>query len=446
MMGMKGLVANPQGETIEHPIKSSYKEGLSVLEYFINTHSARKGLSDTALKTAQAGYLTRRLVDVAQDLVIREKDCKATSGIKIIRKDGDGYGITLAQRLFSRTALNDIKEGNKILAKEGEIIDRESADLIEKSKLDEVEVRSPIHCKSAYGICSKCYGYDLSRLELIKIGEAVGVVAAQSIGEPGTQLTLRTFHTGGVAGVDITHGLQRVQEILEVRVPKGKAYLAEEDGVIEDIEERKTLKVVQLKISSKGKGKKAKIIEYSIPRTATVFIKSGDMVKKGDQLSEGSIDLQELFELKGKEDTERYIINEVQRIYASEGSAISDKHLEIIVRQMFSRVIIKEVGEADFIPGEVVNKSDFLEANRDAKKKNKKPALAKQLLMGITRVSLTTKSFLSAASFQETAKVLVAASAEGKEDNLRGLKENVIIGRLIPAGTGYREKENKEND
>ena len=445
MMGMKGLVQNPQGETIELPIKSSYKEGLSVLEFFINTHGARKGLTDTALKTAQAGYLTRRLVNVAQDLIITEKDCRTAQGIKIIRRESDEYGHSFAARVFGRTVLKDIKIGNKVLVEMGEIINRQNAELIENSKIEEVEVRSPITCKIIYGICSKCYGYDLGRISLVEIGEAVGVVAAQSIGEPGTQLTLRTFHTGGVAGVDITHGLQRVQELFEIHSPKGKAYLAEADGIIEDIEDGKVFKIIKLKINkATAKGKKTKIIEYSVSRSATVLVKSKDKVVKGDQLSEGSLDLQELFQLRGKEAVEKYIINEVQKIYVSEGSGINDKHLEIIVKQMFSRVQIKESGDTDFVAGETVEKSKFFETNREIKKKGKKPALAKQLLMGVKRVGLSTESFLSAASFQETAKVLVSAASEGKEDELRGLKENVIIGRLIPAGTGYQKSGKKE--
>ncbi|MBI5306161.1 DNA-directed RNA polymerase subunit beta' [Candidatus Wolfebacteria bacterium] len=445
MMGMKGLVQNPQGETIELPIKSSYKEGLSVLEFFINTHGARKGLTDTALKTAQAGYLTRRLVDVSQDLIIRDSDCRTTKGRTMLKKDGEEYGVYFSQRIFGRTVLGDVKIGNKILAEDGEIISRSLAEEIEKSGIESVEVRSPMTCKLTNGICSKCYGFDLSKIQPIEFGEAVGVIAAQSIGEPGTQLTLRTFHTGGVAGVDITHGLQRIQELFEVRVPKGKSALAESDGVIEDIEDIKNIKIIKLKAlksqGSKGSAGKSKIIEYPVSKGAVIFVKPGDKVAKGDQLCEGSIDLQELFELKSKEDVERYLINEVQRIYASEGSVINDKHIEIIVKQMFSRLMIAEAGDTDFVPGEIVEKSEFIEINRLMKEKNKQPALAKQLLMGITRISLTTKSFLSAASFQETARVLVGAAVEGKEDNLRGLKENVIIGRLIPAGTGLKQQE-----
>ena len=440
MMGMKGLVSNPQGETIELPIKSSYKEGLTVLEFFINTHGARKGLTDTALKTASAGYLTRRLVDVSQDLIIRDNDCKTIEGVEVPRKEGDDYGYPFASRVFGRTSLEDIKNGNKILVKAGEIINRETAKIIEESKIESVKVRSPIKCKTLYGICSKCYGYDLAELKPINIGETVGVIAAQSIGEPGTQLTLKTFHTGGVAGVDITHGLERVQELFEARVPKGKSYLAEDDGIIEDIEERRLLKVIILKIiktSSKGK-KVNKLIEYPVSRATTVFAKPGDKVLKGVQLCEGSIDIHELFRLRDKESAERYIINEIQKIYVSEGSAINDKHLEIIVRQMFSRVQISDSGDTNFISGEVIEKSKFIEVNKEIKKRGKRPAKSKQLLLGITRVALSTESFLSAASFQETARVLVSAASEGKEDKLRGLKENVIIGKLIPAGTGYQ--------
>lgn len=447
MMGMKGLVANPQGETIELPIKSSYKEGLSVLEFFINTHGARKGLTDTALKTASAGYLTRRLVDVAQDIVIKDKDCRTTEGINLLRTEGDEYGHAFNQRLLGRMALEDVKAGNKILVKAGEIINRETAEAILNSNIESVKVRSPITCKVLNGICAKCYGYDMSKIQLIELGEAVGVVAAQSIGEPGTQLTLRTFHSGGVAGADITHGLPRVQELFEVRIPKGKAYLAENDGVVEDIEDRKQFKVIKLKVSKTAvKGKKTKVVEYPVLRATTIFVSVGDKISKGDQLCEGSLDLQELFEFKGKEAVEKYIINEVQKIYASEGSAISDKHIEIIIRAMFSRVQIKDVGDTDFVIGEVIEKSKFLAENREMKEKGKEPAKAKQLLMGITKVSLSTESFLSSASFQETARVLVMAASEGREDNLKGLKENVIIGKLIPAGTGFGQKEEEDKE
>jgi DNA-directed RNA polymerase subunit beta' len=440
MAGIKGLVQNPKGETIELPIKASFKEGLDVLEFFINTHGARKGLIDTALKTASAGYLTRRLVDVAQDVVVRGNDCGTKEGIEVYRADGESFGYRLGQRLYSRTAAEDIKIGKKIIVKANEIINRKAAEEIEKSKIESVKIRSPITCKTLYGVCSKCYGLDLARSEPIKNGEAVGIVAAQSIGEPGTQLTLRTFHAGGVAGVDITHGLPRVQELFEVRLPKGKAPLAEADGVIEDIEERAGVKAIKLKVKGGKKSKKTKIIEYIVPRINIIFVEAGQVVQKGDQLSEGSVDPKELFEFKGKETVQRYITNEIQKIYVSEGTYISDKHIETIIRQMFSRVMIKESGNTDFVIGEIVEKSKFLEVNREMKKKGKEPAKAKQLLTGITRAALSTESFLSAASFQETARVLVMAAAEGRIDGLRGLKENVIIGRLIPAGTGFEKQ------
>ncbi len=434
MMGMKGLVQNPKNEPIELPIKSSLKEGFSVLEYFISTHGARKGATDTSLKTASAGYLTRRLVDVSQDLVIKENDCRTTEGIEILRADSAEFGQKFASQVFSRTALEDIKIGGKTIVKAGEIIDREEADLIDQSNIAAVKVRSPITCKTLYGICSKCYGYDLGHNRLVAPGMAVGIVAAQSIGEPGTQLTMRTFHIGGVAGADITHGLPRVEEIFEARTPKGRAFLAEEGGVVEDVEEKGAVKTIRIK--SRERGKKEKIFEYIIPRTISIFVKPKDVVQKGAQLCEGNLDLKELFNLQSSRAVERYIIKEVQKIYFNEGASINNKHIEVIARQMFSRVRIKDPGDTDFVTGDIVEKSQFLAANREVKKTGGQPAKASQLLMGITKVALSTESFLSAASFQETARVLINAAIEGRIDYLRGLKENVIIGRLIPAGTG----------
>jgi DNA-directed RNA polymerase subunit beta' len=439
--GMKGLVANPQGQTIELPVVSSYKEGLSVLEFFINTHGLRKGLTDTALKTAQAGYLTRRLVDVCQDLIVNSDDCKTKEGHIMDRESGDKYGFNFGQRIFGRILAQDVKEGNKIIARVGDAIDRPVADVIMKSGVDKVVVRSPITCKSLHGICSKCYGLDLGRLEQIKEGEAVGIVAAQSIGEPGTQLTLRTFHTGGVAGQDITLGLPRIEEVFEARPPKGRAALAKEDGIVQDIEDVGSLRVIKVKNSKKKEltktKAKLKLEEYSAPRNVSLYVAIGDKIKKGQQLFEGNVDLKELFQLRGIGEAQKYIINEVQKIYVSNGNVINDKHIEMIVRQMFSRVMIKEAGDTEFVPGQIIEKGRFLEVNRRAKRKGKTPAKAKQLLMGITRAALSTESFLSAASFQETARVLVNAATEAKVDRMRGLKENVIVGRLIPAGTGY---------
>ncbi len=433
MMGIKGLVANPKNEIIELPVKASLKEGMSVLEYFISTHGARKGTTDTALKTASAGYLTRRLIDVSQDIVIREEDCKTKEGIELLRADGAQFGQAFSAQLFSRTALEDVKVDGKVVVGAGEMIDRVTAEKIDQSKLEAVKVRSPITCKTLYGLCTKCYGYDLGNNQSVKNGAAVGIVAAQSIGEPGTQLTMRTFHIGGAAGADITHGLPRVEELFEKRPPKGRGYLAEADGIIDAIEEKGLIKVIHLKIND---GKKDSVIEYSLPRNTVTFVKTGDEVKRGEQLCEGNLDLQEMFNLRGGREVERYIINEVQKIYFNEGAPISNKHIEIIVRQMFSRVRIKESGDTLFVNGDIVEKSRFLEVNRQIKKSGGQPAKAVQLLMGITKVALSTESFLSAASFQETARVLINAASEGKEDRLRGLKENVIIGRLIPVGTG----------
>jgi DNA-directed RNA polymerase subunit beta' len=443
MMGMKGLVANPKNETIELPIKSSYKEGFSVLEYFISTHGARKGLTDTSLKTAQAGYLTRRLVDVAQDVVIKEDDCKTKDGIEINREDGLEFGSAFASRLFSRTVLETVKEGKKVLVKAGVILGHNEAELIDKSKIDMVLVRSPITCKALYGLCSKCYGFGLGNNKPIEKGEAVGIVAAQSIGEPGTQLTMRTFHIGGVAGSDITHGLPRIEELFEARSPKGKAFLSEIDGSVRKIEQKGSLQSIEI-TSSKDK---ETMKEYQVPAGVELLVKEGDAVLAGDQLVEGPLDLQELFKLRGAEITQKYIINEVQRIYLSEGAAINNKHIEVIVRQMFSRVKIKEPGDSDFVPGDVVDKTSLIEANREIKKSNGAPAKGEQLLLGIIKAALSSRSFLSAASFQQTARVLIAAAVEGKVDTLQGLKENVIIGRLIPVGTGFkRDAEDLEDE
>lgn len=444
MIGIKGLVQNPQGEVIELPIKSSLKEGFSVLEYFIATHGARKGTTDTALKTAQAGYLTRRLVDVSQDLTIKEKDCGSKDGIYVIREDGKEFGHSFATRLFSRTALEDVRVDRKVVVRSGEIIDKKTAEIIEKSNVDKVLIRSPITCKTLYGICQRCYGFDLSKNEIVNIGEAVGVVAAQSIGEPGTQLTMRTFHTGGVAGLDITHGLPRVEELFEARPPKGKAVISAVSGKIEKIEEKGNLKVLTIKSASK-KGKK---VEYLVPRSVLIFKKVGDKVEVGEQISEGHVDLKEIFELKGEKEVARYIISEVQKIYLSEGASINNKHIEIIIRQMLSRVRVKDPGDADLVTGEVIEKSKFLEINKELKKAGKEQAKAEHLLLGITRVALSTESFLSAASFQDTSRVLVKAAIEGRVDPLRGLKENVIIGRLIPVGQAIssEDKPQKNDD
>ncbi len=448
MAGMKGLVTNPSGQIIELPVKSSFKEGFDVLEYFISTHGARKGTADTALRTSTAGYLTRRLVDVAHEIIIMEEDCGDKDGFILRRKDADEMGQNFVYKILGRVTLEKIPG----ICKEGEIIDWEKAEKITAAGIKEVRARSPISCKSVRGVCQKCYGLDLGNNKLVKLGEAVGVVAAQSIGEPGTQLTMRTFHTGGVAGGgDITMGLPRVQEIFEMRVPGGKAEMSQVDGKVLEITPEKIIRIKVdplsggAKSSPKKSGKvkkgKAEIVEYEIPAKSTIWVSPGQEVKKGQQLCEGSLDLKELFKLAGVEATQRYVIKEIQKIYASQGALIHDKHIETICRQMFSRVKIKEAGDSSFSSGEIMERAKLLEANARLKKENKEKAIGLPVLLGITRVALTTDSFLSASSFQETSRVLIKASLEAKEDKLRGLKENVIIGKLIPAGTGFRKEE-----
>jgi len=435
MIGMKGLVANPASEIIELPVKSSFKEGFNVLEYFISTHGARKGTSDTALRTAKAGYLTRRLIDVAQDVIIRDEDCGDKEGIIVYREDGDDLKISLAPRIFGRVSLETIRDPKtkKILVKNGELIDRVTAKKIDDTGIEKIRLRSVISCKSRFGLCQKCYGYDLGRNRLVELGEAVGIVTAQAIGEPGTQLTLRTFHTGGIAGgADITQGLPRVEEIFETRLPKSESILSEKDGKVVDIKEKGSQRIV--KIDSKG---------YSIPSRANLLVKKGDLIIKGQRLCGGPINLKNLFKVAGQEKVQRYIIKEVQNIYSIQGGGMNDKHIEMIIRQMFSRFKVKDPGDTDLLPGVIAEKDRVLEENDKAKKKNKKIATYEPLLLGITKVSLTTESFLSAASFQETVRVLINAAIEGKKDVLRGLKENVMIGKLIPAGTGLAKKEKK---
>jgi DNA-directed RNA polymerase subunit beta' len=444
MAGMKGLVINPMGQIIELPVKSSYKEGFDVLEYFISTHGARKGTADTALRTSAAGYLTRRLVDVSHEVVITAQDCGDKEGIEIFRQDADEIGQSFIFKIVGRVAAEEIKnQKSKIkIVKSGEIIDWEKAKAIEEAGIEKVRIFSPLSCKAIRGICQKCYGWDLGRDRLIQVGESVGTVAAQAIGEPGTQLTLKTFHTGGVAGGgDITFGLPRVQEVFEVRSPGGKAEISQVEGKILEVTPEK---IVKIKTKKGNPRPKTTILEYKIPERAAIWVKPGEEIRKGQPLCEGSLDLKELFKLTGKEPTQRYIIKEVQKIYVSQGVGIHDKHIEVICRQMLSRLRIKDSGDSSFSVGEVTERSKFLEENASLKKAGKKLAKGVPLLLGISRVALTTDSFLSAASFQETSRVLIKAAISGKEDKLRGLKENVIIGKLIPAGTGFKyEKEKK---
>ena len=458
MAGMKGLVINPAGQIMELPVKNSFKEGFDILEYFISTHGARKGTADTALRTSTAGYLTRRLVDVSHDVVILEKDCKDKDGFEISKTEADSIGQNFIYKILGRTLLEDVisKTGSakskkgRVIAKKGEIIDWEKVEKIIESDVDKVKIRSPLSCKSVQGVCQECYGWDLGKNQLVKIGEAVGIVAAQAIGEPGTQLTMRTFHTGGVAGgADITFGLPRVQEIFEARTPRGQAEVSKVAGKVLTVSPEGVIEVKLAEDQSIGGQEKTKksasskkkegVIEYRISPKMAAWVKPGEIVQKGQQLCEGNLDLKDLFKFTGKEKSQRYIINEIQKIYVSQGAPIHDKHIEIIVRQMFSRVRVKEGGDSSFAPGEIVEQTKFLEENAILVKDKKTPALAAPVLLGISRVALTTDSFLSAASFQETSRILIKSALEGKEDKLRGLKENVIIGKLIPAGTGFKK-------
>jgi len=527
ILGMKGLVTSPSGAIIELPVKGNFKKGFSVLEYFIATHGVRKGLSDTALRTSNAGYLTRRLVDVAQDVVVVQDDCGDKEGLLITKAESEEMSETIVKRMTGRYLASDLKNSRgKTVIKSGELITEEIAEKISKEEIKEAVIRSILNCKLNRGVCSKCYGYDLAYNKPVKLGTAVGIIAAQSIGEPGTQLTMRTFHTGGVAGQeDITQGLPRVEEIFESRPPKRRAFIADVAGRVKIETSQRTIaselgdmivsnpqtKILRIyyqgtevdkyyfaeaikeavlagQTLAKGKGKKKEIKilvktgqeiarnvdlfsmgkkifkvkrggivqledklikiavttekfrEYIIPKGFGIWVKDGDEVKIGDQLTEGSLDLQQLYKLRGKLDTQKYIIKEIQYVYSSQGQPLNDKHIELIARQMFSRVYIQDAGETDLLPGEIVEKAVFDRTNSEIKKQGKKIAQGEQLLLGITKSSLTTNSFLSAASFQETARVLIEAAVTGKVDHLEGLKENVIIGRPIPAGTGFVAK------
>jgi DNA-directed RNA polymerase subunit beta' len=513
MIGMKGLVSNPSGDIIELPVKSSFKEGYDVLEFFISSHGVRKGLTDTALRTANAGYLTRRLVDVAQDVIVREENCGDEAGVLLTKEDSDEIGEALLVRILGRYTLSPIKKpgGRKILVDADELITEEHIREIESAgkELQEAHVRSVMTCHLRRGVCQKCYGYDLAYNKLAKPGTSVGIVAAQSIGEPGTQLTMRTFHTGGVAGKDITQGLPRVEELFEARNPKQKAVMAEVAGKISiEIAQREIVQAVTgkqildsrpgqktVKISydgtdeevqfygktgealvkdgakvSKGqviakKGSGAEILspgdgiaslpkdahisvvydlkkvrEYIISPGFTLNVKDGDEVQAGDAITDGNLDLQILFKFKGQDAVQKYLSKEVQHIYSSQGQKVNNKHIEIIIRQMFSRVRVDNPGATDLLPGEVIERASFLDAN-DGVKKEEDKATNFPLFLGITKISLSTDSWLSSASFQQTARVLIDASVSGKVDRLEGLKENVIIGRLIPAGTGFEDME-----
>jgi len=491
MMGMKGLVINPSGETIELPVKANFKEGFDVLEYFISTHGARKGLTDTALRTANAGYLTRRLVDVSQDVVIASIDCKTKEGITITSEESEEMGETVLTRIWGRFLAEPLVDakGTELL-KKGALVSLEDTAKIEKKKIEQATVRSVLTCELNRGVCQKCYGYDLGSNAVTELGVAAGIIAAQSIGEPGTQLTMRTFHTGGVAGADITQGLPRVEELFEARPLKKSAIIADIDGTVTDVIEegrQKTIRIAHmadtqekytLKKSDELKVKEGEdikkddvlfvskkdgdvvaringtvrleekrlvlhgheetVTEYPVPAGYGVWVKKGDLIAVGQELTEGSLDLHALHALKGVEAVQKYIIKEIQYIYSSQGQKLNDKHIEVIIRQMMSRMKVLDPKDTDLVTGDIVSREVLAISNDAAKEKKGKPAVVEPVLLGITKASLSVDSFLSAASFQETARILIDASITGKVDNLRGLKENVIIGKLIPVGTGFK--------
>ena len=429
--GMRGLMANTSGKAVEIPIRSCFREGLDVLEYFISSHGARKGLADTALRTADSGYLTRRLVDVAQDIIVREHDCGTTEGIEITDiKDGNQIIEKLHERLIGRYALHDIVNPTtgELIVDNDTLITPDIADKIINAGINKVEVRSVLECKTKHGVCAKCYGMGLATRKEVKIGEAVGIIAAQSIGEPGTQLTMRTFHTGGVAGGDITQGLPRVEELFEARKPKGLAVISEIDGTvkIEEVKKRK-----EVTVTSKDNSK-----TYVISFGSKLKVKEGDQIKAGDPITEGSINPNEILDIKGPEGVYNYLTSEVQKVYRNQGVDINDKHIEVIGRQMLKRVRVDDNGDTSMFAGSLVDIHEFNEENEKMKEGGLRPATGTRALLGITKASLATESFLSAASFQETTRVLTEAAIKGKVDSLIGLKENVIIGKLIPAGTG----------
>ena len=441
--GMRGLMANATGRTVEIPIKSNFREGLSILEYFISSNGARKGLADTALRTADSGYLTRRLVDVSHSVIVREYDCGTDEGVEV-RAFTDGKEVIepLKQRIVGRTALVDITDpdtGEAIVEQNEEILEA-AAERIEACGIESVAIRSVMTCHSRTGICAKCYGRNLATGEEVNIGEAVGITAAQSIGEPGTQLTMRTFHTGGVAGGDITQGLPRVEELFEARKPKGIAEICEADGEVISIEGRKDNKTEVIVRGEDGDR------TYVIPYGARLNVEEGDKVFAGGQITRGPLNPHDILRLNGVEGVYQYLLKEVQRVYKQQGVDINDKHIEVIVSQMLSKYKIDDAGDTDLLPGGLYGKYEIEEANAKAEEEGGQPCSANRILLGITKASLATSSFLSAASFQETTRVLTDAAIKGKNDRLTGLKENIMIGKLIPAGTGMKRYKNIEID
>ncbi len=490
MAGMRGLVSDPQGKVIDLPIRSNFREGMTVLEYFASTHGARKGLADTALRTADSGYLTRRLCDVAQEVIIVEEDCGTQSGIWVARSDTPDDTSLFASRLVGRVLGEEITDADgNVIGSRNDILDEELAGTVAGLR-DRVFLRSVLACETTHGVCRNCYGRDLATGKWIDLGEAVGIIAAQAIGEPGTQLTMRTFHTGGVAGDDITSGLPRVEELFEARVPKGQAILAEIDGVADITSEEQVRKVVitgtdvfsqglivpdnfnvlvqsgdkvaegQVIAESNVEGDARRIVapadgivtadtgrltvreeaptrEYIIPFGANIRVADGEQITAGAQITDGPKDPQEILIIQGRETVQRYLVDEVLRVYRSQGVNTNEKHIEVIVRQMLRKVRIENAGDTDLLPDDLVDRVTFEETNREVLAQGGEPATAQPVLLGVTKASLTTDSFLSAASFQETTRVLTEAAINGRIDRLRGLKENVIIGKLIPAGSGF---------
>ncbi len=449
LAGMRGLMASPSGDIIELPIRSNFREGLDVLEFFISSHGARKGLADTALRTADSGYLTRRLVDVSQDQIIKEEDCGTEQGYEVTAiKVGNDIIEDLEERISGRYAFEDVinPSTGEVIVNKNELITSDKAKTIVDSGIEKVNIRAVFNCKSKIGVCAKCYGVDLTSMKTVSVGEAVGTIAAQSIGEPGTQLTMRTFHTGGVASAeDITQGLPRIEELFEARRPKGQAIISDIDGVVEITEEDGHSKVIVMN------NENGEVFEYDIPYGARVKVRQSDKIAAGDEITEGSIYPEDLLRIKGVDGVQKYILTEVQKVYRYQGVHISDKHVEIIIRQMLRKYEVTDSGETDLLPGTSVDIFEFENANEKARKEGKEEASGVRKLLGITKASLSTSSFLSAASFQETTKVLTDAAIQGKVDPLLGLKENIILGKLIPAGTGIKKYDlelvkNKDDD
>ena len=452
--GMRGLVANPKGEIIPRPVKSNYRKGLSVLEYFISQHGARKGLADTALRTAESGYLTRRLVDVSQDVIVREEDCGTKRGLtmKVGERDAEG-NLHLVKAAdggpYSRLLAADVidpADGETVLYKAGDALSMDVLNDLVAHGVEEVKARSVLTCESKRGVCAKCYGWSLATNKLVDVGEAVGIVAAQSIGEPGTQLTLRSFHSGGVASAsDITQGLPRVTELFEARTPKGESPITEFAGTIKITDTDRGRQIILTPDSDSGAPTEdgaIKPIVYSVSRRVKALVQDGEHVETGTQLIEGSVDPKKILRIIGKRAAQMNIVEEVHNVYRSQGVDIHDKHIEVIVHQMLRRITVIDSGDTDLLPGELVDKARFKAANMEAVKNGGKPAAGRPELMGITKASLATDSWLSAASFQETTRVLTEAALNQKVDDLKGLKENVIIGKLIPAGTGLARYRN----